>query len=78
MRKIRDVLRLTFENNMSYRMIGKAVGISRKAVADYLLRASNANLCWPLPEELDDAALEEQLFTSIKKTMVSRNPNPNW
>lgn len=78
MRKIRDVLRLTFENNMSYRMIGKAVGISRKAVADYLLRASNANLSWPLPEELDDAALEEQLFPSIQKKMVSRKPIPNW
>lgn len=78
MRKIRDVLRLTFENNMSCRMIEKAIGISRKAVADYLLRASNANITWPLPQELDDAALEEKLFPAISKLIMSKKPMPNW
>ncbi|MDX1914040.1 MAG: IS21 family transposase [Methylophilus sp.] len=78
MRKIRDVLRFALESKMSDRMIEQAVGISRKAVADYLLRARNANLSWPLPVELDDATLEEQLFPSIQKTMTSRKPIPNW
>ena len=78
MRKIRDVLRFALESKMSERMIEQAVGISRKAVADYLLRARNAKLSWPLPLELDDATLEEQLFPSTQKKMTSRKPIPNW
>lgn len=78
MRKIREVLRLTYESKMSHRMIERSIGISRKAVADYLMRARQKNIAWPLPAELDDTTLEERLYTTTRKKIVSKKPSPNW
>lgn len=78
MRKVREVLRLTFDSNMSQRMIGEALSISRKAVADYLVRASQANITWPLPPDLDDSTLEELLYPASDKLIAAKKPAPNW
>ena len=61
MRKIKDVLRLHAAGR-SARQIGPSVGVSRSTVADYLRRAEVAGLSWPLPEGLDEEALERRLF----------------
>ena len=61
MRKIKDVLRLHAADR-SARQIGPSVGVSRSTVADYLRRAEVAGLSWPLPEGLDEEALERRLF----------------
>ena len=42
MKKIRDVLRLTFELRMSRRKVSEAAGIGRTAVTDYVQRAGAA------------------------------------
>ncbi len=78
MRKIRDVLRLTFEANMSQRQIQQVLKVSRNAIADYLCRAQNAGLSWPLPEDLDDAELEQLLFPPALLPIVKRKPIPEW
>ncbi len=78
MRRIRDVLRLTFVSNMSQRQIQQVLKISRNAIADYLCRAQNAGLSWPLPEDLDDAELEQLLFTPVLLPKVKRKPVPEW
>src|ERR1700685_1608594 len=62
MRKIRDVLRLKFESGLSERVIGRAMSLSNGSVNSYLQRARMAGLGWPLPDGLDDAALERLLF----------------
>ena len=62
MRQIRQVLRLAYEMGQSQRAISRSLGISRDAVADYLIRARAAGLTWPLPPEMDDAGLENLLF----------------
>lgn len=63
MRKIREVLRLKYELGRSNREIGLSCGIGSSTVGDYIQRARNAGLSWPLPVELnDDAALEQLLF----------------
>ncbi len=62
MRKIREVLRLKHDLRRSNREIGLSCGIGSSTVGDYLQRARNAGLRWPLPEELGDAELEQQLF----------------
>ena len=64
MRKIREVLRLRFDLRLSARQIAKSCNIARSTVSDYLFRARNAGLSWPLPAELDDTALESLLGTS--------------
>jgi DNA-binding transcriptional regulator LsrR (DeoR family) len=62
MRRIRELLRLKFENGLSSRLIAASLGISKGSVGDYLQRAQVAGLSWPLPEELTDTALERRLF----------------
>ncbi len=62
MRRIRDVLRLKFEAKLSDCALEAAVGISKGAVAAYVSRARAAGLSWPLPADMDDTALERQLF----------------
>jgi transposase len=77
MRKIRQVLRLALELQMSQRGIAKSLGVSREAVTDYVTRAVAAGLKWPLPTELDDALLEKHLFPVLKNAH-RRMPEPDW
>jgi hypothetical protein len=70
MRKIREVIRLKYYCNRSIREISGSCGIGRGTVGDYLHRAKAAGLSWPLPDDLSDTALEQQLFPS---TAVLRN-----
>jgi transposase len=62
MRKIREVLRLKFEQNLTNRQISTSCNISRPCVAQYLDRAALAGITWPLSEGQDDASLEQLLF----------------
>lgn len=80
MRKIHLVLRLFFEAQLSIRAIARSIGASPATVGDYVRRAKAAELTtWPLPEALDERALEARLFpTSAPPTPVSRAPPPNW
>lgn len=77
MRKIREVLRLSHGALLSRRAVSASLGISRDAVADYLLRAANAGLGWPLPDDLDDAELERRLYP-VEPATRARRPEPNW
>ena len=50
MRKIKEVLRLHFESGLGQRPIGRCLGLSRTTVGDYLRRAKEVDLAWPLPD----------------------------
>ncbi len=77
MRKIRDVLRLHFDQQLSVRQIAASLGVPRATVSDYLRRAASAGLDGPVPDEVDDLALEALLFASRAATQTSR-PVPDW
>lgn len=77
MRKIKEVLRLKWENNLSNRQIAKSCSISHSTAKDYLHRAELAGLSWPLDPKLDDAAIENLLFPLIKKQRSNRGRMPN-
>lgn len=62
MRKIEEVLRLKFELGRSNREIGLSCGIGSSTVSEYIQRARNAGLSWPLPEQMSETALEQLLF----------------
>jgi transposase len=62
MRKIREVLRLKSDPQMSNRQIAESCSISHSTVRDYLDRARLAGLSWPLDPALDNATLESMLF----------------
>ncbi len=61
-RKIREVLRLKHEHGLSHRAIARACAVGVGTVTLYLQRTVQEGLGWPLPAELDDAALEARLF----------------
>lgn len=77
MRKIKEVLRLKWENNLSNRQIAKSCSISHSTAKDYLHRAELAGLSWPLDPKLDDAAIENLLFPLIKKQRADSGRMPN-
>ena len=61
MRKIRDALRYRHNDGLSLDAIARALKISKGLVAKYLRLADDAGLKWPLPDDLDDQALERRL-----------------
>jgi transposase len=65
MRKIKEVLRLHFEHQQSARQIAQSCDIARSTVQEYLHRAQQAAVSWPLPAEMDDATLENRLFPPV-------------
>ena len=77
MRKIKDVLRLHAAGR-SARQIGPSVGVSRSTVADYLRRAEVAGLSWPLPEGLDEEALERRLFPPQPSAQSRQFTEVDW
>ena len=62
MRKIRETLRLKHACDLTEREIAGSVRAAPSTVHDYLARAGAAGLRWPVPEDLDDAALEALLY----------------
>jgi transposase len=77
MRTIKEVLRLRWEAGLSQREIAISCRIARSTVADYVLRAQAAGLSWPLPEDLDEEALEQLLFPPAARPPRGR-PVPDW
>jgi transposase len=78
MRKIQEVLRLKWSQGLSNRQIAKACGIARPTVGEYLRRATEAGLAWPLPPDLDEAALERQLFPPPPSLPAQARGVPDW
>ena len=78
MRKIREVLRLKWGNGMSNRRIAASSGIGRPTVSEYLRRAEEAGLSWPLPDDLDDARLERLLFPPAPDLPAQERGIPDW
>ena len=78
MRKIKEVLRLKWANNLSDRKIAQSCNISRPAVVSYVERATLAGLSWPLPDSLTDAAIEQLLFPIQPKSVERDRVQPDW
>lgn len=78
MRKIREVLRLRWEQGLSHRQIVTSCQLGQGTVGEYLRRAKAAGLCWPLPETLTDAELERQLFPPPETIPTDERPLPDW
>ena len=64
-RKIREVLRLKNEAQLSDRQIAAVLGSARSTVQECLKRAKAAGIGWPPP--VDDAALLAQVLRSAQR-----------
>jgi transposase len=78
MRRIKEVLRLKFDLELSERQIARSCSIARSTVGEYLTRAANAGLSWPVPAELDDGQLEGRLFPRIPREPGHSRPEPDF
>lgn len=78
MRKIKEVLRLRYECRLSHTRIATALGMSSATVHEYLTRAKGAGLSWPLPDGIDDDALEQKLFPPPAGSPPPGHALPDW
>ena len=77
MRKIRDVLRLSAAG-LSKRQIAAGLGIGPTAAGACLRRAREAGIGWPLPDDLDDDALERRLYPAPAAAAKDWRTLPDW
>lgn len=63
MRKIHEILRLSWGVQRSLRAVSQTLGIGKSTVSDCLKRAQAAGLSWPLAADLDEGRLERLLYT---------------
>ena len=75
MRKIREILRL-HAAGLSRRKIAGALQVGRSVVSKTIQRAEEAGLAWPLPEDLDEKALNRKLYD--KSVPSRKRPSPDW
>jgi transposase len=79
MRKIAEVLRLKWECKLSNRAIARSCSISHSTVSEYLRRAEEAGLSWPLPADMGEDTLFELLFPKTPQSSSSHAiPCPDW
>jgi transposase len=77
--KIEELLRLRFAAGLSNRQIARSCALSRTTVGNYLRRAEQAGIGWPLPEGLTQQALEQTLFPKGRRPCPSgEHPQPDW
>jgi transposase len=67
MRKIKDVLRLKLEAQLSHQQIAAALGISKGVVTKYVGLAAAAGLDWPQVRDVDETALERRLLVAPER-----------
>lgn len=78
MRKIREILRLRFEHRLSLEKIAVSCGIGRTTVHDQLCRFQLCGLSWPLPQDMDDIQLEQQLYPRQRPCGTHDREIPDW
>ncbi len=79
MHKIKDVLRMHFQLQLSCRQIAQALPVSRAGVRVTIERAKAAGLTWPLPEAMTDAELEVRLYGAAETGgALPKRPEPDW
>ena len=62
MRKTKEILRLAQEAGLTNRQIARSLSVSPTTVGECLRRAAEAGIAWPLPDGMDEEALEELLY----------------
>jgi transposase len=75
MRKIKEVLRLNWDQGLSARQIAGSCGMARSTVKEFLNRAQVAGLTWPLSPDIDDQVLENLLFPKTPEPIDRAAPD---
>lgn len=75
MRKVREILRLRLSVGLSTHRVAKICKVSSSTVSEYERRFREAGLAWPVPEGMDDTALE-QAARARPESFSHRRPMP--
>ncbi|MFM5679274.1 IS21 family transposase, partial [Aeromonas veronii] len=78
MRKIREVLRLRLEADLSVRQISCCTKVSVGSIQKLLKSAQTLGLTWPLPSQLDDGQLAALFYPQADTTISARHVVPDW
>ena len=78
MRKIAEILRLKYEVKLNHRQIGESCGISASTVSEYVTHAKAEGISWPLPEGMNEAALEKLLYPKQASKSSGGIVQPDW
>ena len=76
MRKIKEILRLKFDCDLTDRQIAKSCSVARSTVAKYISGAEDAGLTWPIPENLNDTDVYNLVFKEGKNKSVNQRNMP--
>jgi len=76
--KIHEVLRLKWECGLSNRAVAHSCSISHSTVREYLRRAEEVGLSWPLPKSLGENELFRLLFPKCSRSSSRVIPLPDW
>jgi len=78
MRQAREIIRLK-SASISAHEISRRLGMPRSTVREALKRAESARLSWPLPEGMNDDALEAALYANRRSKRGHRRvAEPDW
>ncbi len=78
MRKIKEILRLRYEAGLSLRGVSQSLNIGYGTVVDYINRAEQANISWPINSSLDERDLGLLLFPTQPVTGQRRFTEPDF
>ncbi len=77
MKKLKDILRLKYAQELTHRQIAKSLSVSASAVSRYVARAAKMGIKgWPLDDNWDDATLRKTFLHT--KTPLKKHSLPIW
>ena len=71
MRTVREILRLRLGVGLSADKVAKSCKVSKATVLEYEKRFNESSLSWPIPEDMDDAALKR----AVRKPRTNGKPS---
>ena len=78
MRKLREVLRLSYSAGLSIRKISASTKISVGSIQNILKLAEQLKIAWPLPEDWDDQTLALKFYPRSDAQPSAKFQEPVW
>ena len=78
MRKLREVLRLSYSAGLSIRKISASTKISVGSIQNILKLAEQLKITWPLPEDWDDQTLALKFYPRSDAQPSAKFQEPVW
>ncbi|MCB2149723.1 MAG: hypothetical protein KQI81_24805, partial [Deltaproteobacteria bacterium] len=77
MRKFKEVLRLQYDHHLTNRKIAKSCSMSHVTVDKYLDLSQQADITWPLPDDINDSQLEQRLYAKVPRPASDKPVMPS-